>query len=85
MIGALVIGGNQVHDGTLAPVMLAVAVLTPLALHEALSTLIVSAQTRTRARAALQRVSEVLDAEPVGAGDLTDPGRAGRRPQPRGS
>ncbi|HEX5335811.1 MAG TPA: ATP-binding cassette domain-containing protein, partial [Propionicimonas sp.] len=43
-------------------------------LHEALSTLITSAQTRTRARAALQRVSEVLDAEPVGAGDLTDPG-----------
>jgi len=74
VIGALVIGGNQVHDGTLAPVMLAVAVLTPLALHEALSTLIASAQTRTRARAALQRVSEVLDAEPVGAGDLTDPG-----------
>ena len=74
VIGALVIGGNQVHEGTMAPVMLAVAVLTPLALHEALSTLIASAQTRTRARAALQRVSEVLDAEPVGAGDLTDPG-----------
>lgn len=74
VIGALVIGGNQVHDATLAPVMLAVAVLTPLALHEALSTLIASAQTRTRARAALERVSEVLDAEPVGAGDLTDPG-----------
>ncbi|HEY3406848.1 MAG TPA: thiol reductant ABC exporter subunit CydC [Propionicimonas sp.] len=74
VIGALVIGGNQVHEGTLAPVMLAVAVLTPLALHEALSTLIASAQTRTRARAALQRVSEVLDAEPVGAGDLADPG-----------
>jgi thiol reductant ABC exporter CydC subunit len=76
VIGALVIGGNQVHEGSLAPVMLAVAVLTPLALHEALSTLIASAQTRTRARAALQRVSEVLDAEPVGAGDLTDPGAA---------
>ncbi|HEY3337699.1 MAG TPA: thiol reductant ABC exporter subunit CydC, partial [Propionicimonas sp.] len=74
VIGALAIAGNQVHDGTLAPVMLAVAVLTPLALHEALSTLITSAQIRTRARAALQRVSEVLDAEPVGAGDLTDPG-----------
>ncbi len=74
VIGALVIGGNQVHDATMAPVMLAVAVLTPLALHEALSTLIASAQTRTRARAALERVSEVLDAEPVGAGDLTDPG-----------
>ncbi len=63
VIGALVIGGGQVAGGTLAPVMLAVLVLTPLALHEALSTLIASAQTRTRARAALDRVSEVLDAE----------------------
>ncbi|CAL8979964.1 Vitamin B12 import ATP-binding protein BtuD [Propionicimonas sp. T2.31MG-18] len=72
--GALVIGGNQVHDGTMAPVMLAVAVLTPLALHEALSTLILSAQTRTRARAALARVEAVLDTEPVGSGDLADPG-----------
>lgn len=72
--GALAIGGNQVHDGTMAPVMLAVAVLTPLALHEALSTLILSAQTRTRARAALARVEAVLDAEPVGSGDLADPG-----------
>ncbi len=68
--GALVIAGGQVHDGTLSPVLLAVAVLTPLALHEALSTLILAAQTRTRARTALDRVGEVLDAEPIGAGDL---------------
>jgi len=74
VIGALIIAGNQVHAGTLAPVFLAVAVLTPLALHEALSTLILSAQTSTRARAALNRVSEVLDAAPVGSGDLADPG-----------
>ncbi len=74
VIGALVIGGGQVRAGTMAPVMLAVAVLTPLALHEALSTLILSAQTRTRARAALHRVAEVLDAEPVGSGDLASPG-----------
>ena len=74
VIGALVIAGGQVHAGTMAPVMLAVAVLTPLALHEALATLILSAQTHTRARAALGRVAEVLDAEPVGSGDLTDPG-----------
>ncbi len=75
VIGALVIGGNQVAGHTMAPVMLAVGVLTPLALHEALSTLIASAQTRTRARAALRRVEEVLDAEPVGSGDVTDAGR----------
>jgi ATP-binding cassette subfamily C protein CydCD len=75
VIGALVISGHQVADGSMARVMLAVAVLTPLALHEALSTLITSAQARTRARAALQRVEEVLDADPVGSGDLADPGR----------
>ena len=74
VIGALVIGGSQVAAGTMPPVMLAVAVLTPLALHEALSSLILSAQTRTRARAALARVEAVLDAEPVGSGDRADAG-----------
>ncbi|MGC3953652.1 MAG: thiol reductant ABC exporter subunit CydC [Propionicimonas sp.] len=74
VIGALAIGGQQVVDGSLAPVMLAVLVLTPLALHEALANLIASAQTQTRARASLERVSEVLDAPPVGVGDRTDPG-----------
>ncbi|MCA0252436.1 MAG: thiol reductant ABC exporter subunit CydD [Actinobacteria bacterium] len=80
VIGALVIGGQQVASGTLAPVMLAVLVLTPLALHEALANLIASAQTHTRARAALDRVSEVLDAPPVGAGDRTDTGGHVDRP-----
>ncbi len=75
VIGALVIGGQQVADGTMGRVMLAVVVLTPLALHEALSTLILSAQVRTRARTALGRVEEVLEARPVGSGDLADPGR----------
>ncbi len=69
VIAALAIAGAQVSAGTLAPVLLAVAVLTPLALHEALSALILSAQTRTRARTALARVGELLEAEPVGAGD----------------
>lgn len=75
VIGALVIAGQQVQAGTLPRVLLAVAVLVPLALHESLATLIASAQTRTRARAALRRVADVLEAEPVGAGDLADPGR----------
>ena len=74
VIGALVIGGQQVVDGTLAPVMLAVLVLTPLALHEALANLIASAQAHTRARASLDRVSEVLEAPPVGSGDRADNG-----------
>lgn len=94
VVGALLIGGAQVVDGTLgagmvawmhqvvfinqpvppdfsmAATLLAVLVLTPLALHEALSTLVQAAQTQTRARAALARVEAVLDAEPVGRGDL---------------
>ncbi|MCW5952046.1 MAG: thiol reductant ABC exporter subunit CydC [Propionibacteriaceae bacterium] len=74
VIGALAIGGQQVASGELAPVMLAVLVLTPLALHEALANLISSAQTRTRARTALGRVGEVLDAPPVGVGDRNDLG-----------
>lgn len=80
VIGAVVIGGQQVADGSLAPVMLAVLVLTPLALHEALANLVAAAQTRTRSRAALDRVGEVLDAPPVGVGDRTDAGRPAERP-----
>ena len=54
--------------------LLAVLVLTPLALHEALSTLVQSAQTYTRAKVALGRVEELLAADPVGAGDLPSAG-----------
>jgi ABC-type transport system involved in cytochrome bd biosynthesis fused ATPase/permease subunit len=60
--------------------LLAVLVLTPLALHEALSTLIQAAQTRTRARAALRRVEAVLAAEPVGVGDVPAPAEAVQDP-----
>ena len=69
VIAALLIGAPQVADGTLQPVMLAVLVLTPLALHEVLSTLTQAAQSATRALASLGRVRQVLDAEPVGVGD----------------
>lgn len=69
VLAALLIGGPAVADGTLAPVLLAVLVLTPLALHEVLSTLTQAAQSATRAFASLSRVREVLDAEPVGRGD----------------
>lgn len=94
VIGALLIGSVQAHNGVLMPQMmdwisnlvflkatpppmyamqatvLAVLVLTPLALHEALSNLVQAAQVNTRAQAALARVEEILDAEPVGSGDL---------------
>lgn len=69
VIGALVIGGRQVADGSLPPVMLAVLVLTPLALHEVLSTLTQAAQSATRSTASLRRVRQVLDAPPIGVGD----------------
>lgn len=71
VIGCLIIGGQAVAAGTLPPVMLAVLVLTPLALHEVLSTLTQAAQTYTRAKVALSRVEAELEAPPVGAGDLT--------------
>jgi len=46
-----------------------VLVLTPLALHEVFGAFTGAAQTHTRAKAALQRVAEVLDAPQVGVGD----------------
>ena len=70
VVAALAIGGAQVAAGMLPPVMLAVLVLTPLALHEVMNILTQAAQTYTRARVALARVFEVLHAAPVGRGDL---------------
>ena len=66
-------GTLAVQAGTLDPRMLAVLALTPLALHEVLATFAQAAQTWTRAQAALGRISEVLEAPPVGTGDVTDP------------
>lgn len=70
VIASLLIGGQAVADGRLDRTMLAVLVLTPLALHEVLSTFTQAAQTYTRATVALERVEAVLDAPPVGVGDL---------------
>ncbi len=64
VIGALVIGGHAVALGTLPGVELAVLVLTPLALHEALEPLAEAAQTWTRVRSSLGRVGAVLDLPP---------------------
>lgn len=69
VIAALWIGGQAVVDDALAPRLLAVLVLTPLALHEVLGGLAQAAQTLTRARSALARVVDVLTAVPVGRGD----------------
>ena len=73
VVAALAIGGPAVVAGTLAPRLLAVIVLTPLALHEVFGAFSAAAQTWTRSRAALQRITDVLDADPIGAGDITVP------------
>ncbi|WP_203567868.1 thiol reductant ABC exporter subunit CydC [Aestuariimicrobium ganziense] len=70
VVAALWIGGHAVAAGELKPRLLAVLVLTPLALHEVFSTFTQSAQTFTRAGSALTRLAAVLDAEPVGRGDV---------------
>ncbi|HVK34480.1 MAG TPA: thiol reductant ABC exporter subunit CydC [Microlunatus sp.] len=69
VIGGLLVGAVQVISGVLAPVQLAVLVLTPLALHEVLSTLPAAALAWRRSRVALGRVREVLIAPTVGSPD----------------
>ncbi|MDO5734883.1 MAG: thiol reductant ABC exporter subunit CydC [Propionibacteriaceae bacterium] len=71
VVAALAIGGPAVVAGELHPRLLAVIVLTPLALHEVFAAFTSAAQTWTRSRAALERIIDVLDAEPVGSGDVT--------------
>lgn len=68
---ALWLGGQAVQEGRMAPRLLAVLVLVPLAMHEVLANLTQSAQTFTRTRTSLARLDEVLMAEPVGVGDVT--------------
>ena len=73
---ALWFGTAAVSAGELDPRFLAVLALTPLALHEVLSTFAQAAQTHTRARSALDRLGEVLAEPPVGRGDAV-PGEGG--------
>lgn len=77
VVTGLLLGTEAVRAGTLERPMLAVLVLTPLALHEVFTDFTRSAQTWTRTRAALDRVRELLDAPPVGAGDVPDTPTAG--------
>ena len=69
VVGGLLVGAVQVFAGTLSPVNLAVLVLTPLALHEVLSTLPAAALAARRSRSALARVREVLTAPSIGSPD----------------
>lgn len=72
VVAGLAIGGPAVRAGTLHPTALAVLALVPLALHEVLATFAQAAQTWTRARSALGRIAELLDADPIGTGDVPD-------------
>ncbi|MEU1287844.1 thiol reductant ABC exporter subunit CydD [Kitasatospora sp. NPDC005856] len=61
---AAAVGVQGVRDGLLAPVCLAVVVLTPLAAFEAVTGMPLAVQARQRSRAARARLDEVLSAEP---------------------
>ncbi|MCC2335607.1 thiol reductant ABC exporter subunit CydC [Cellulomonas wangsupingiae] len=76
VLAALVTGVPAVGAGLLAPVELAVVVLTPLAAFEATALLPAAAVQVQRSRAAAARVLALLDAaaEP-GVGDAAGPGR----------
>jgi len=66
---ALLIGGQAVVAGDMLARNLAILALVPLALHEVYADFTKAAQTLTRARTALGRVLDVLEAETVGVGD----------------
>ncbi|MDO5084401.1 MAG: thiol reductant ABC exporter subunit CydC [Arachnia propionica] len=76
VVAGLAIGAPAVVSGAMHPTFLAVLALTPLALHEVLATFASAAQTWTRARSALGRVAEMLEADPVGTGDVVPDGEA---------
>ncbi len=75
MVGSLALAVAATRAGRLDEVMVAVVTLTPLAAAEAVAALPAAATTLVRARAAAERVLELLDAEP--AGEARSP-RAGR-------
>ncbi|MDR0990844.1 MAG: thiol reductant ABC exporter subunit CydC, partial [Propionibacteriaceae bacterium] len=69
VIGGLWLGAAAVVAGDLNRTMVAVFVLTPLALHEVFANFAQAAQTQTRAGAALARVTTLMKAPSVGQGD----------------
>ncbi|SDS77406.1 thiol reductant ABC exporter subunit CydC [Microlunatus soli] len=60
VIGSMVVAGEAVARGDLAPVLLAVLALTPLALHEVVAALPAATQAGQRCRSALVRVQELI-------------------------
>ncbi|MEU8514545.1 thiol reductant ABC exporter subunit CydD [Kitasatospora sp. NPDC048722] len=78
---AAAVGLRGVHAGALAPVCLAVVVLTPLAAFEAVTGMPLAVQARQRSRAARARLDEVLEAEPAVA-EPADPAALPAQPLP---
>ncbi|MFJ7909698.1 thiol reductant ABC exporter subunit CydD [Kitasatospora sp. NPDC096204] len=74
---AAAVGVQGVRDGALAPVCLAVVVLTPLAAFEAVTGMPLAVQARQRSRAARARLDEVLSAEPP----VTEPAQPAALPE----
>lgn len=72
VVAALWFGTLAVTAHVLDPRFIAVLALTPLALHEVFGAFTQAAQTWTKSESALQRISEILEADPVGSGDVTD-------------
>jgi len=67
MLGCLVVGIQAVNDGRLAPVLLAVVTLVPLAVAEAVAALPEAAAGLVRAYSAAGRVADLLEAPPARA------------------
>ena len=80
VVSALLVGGQAVADGRIGGRILAVLVLTPRALHEVFGSFNAAAQTFTRARTALNRIVEILDAPTVGVGDSPTAESTGQSP-----
>jgi len=65
LVGCLVVGATAVRAGSLPPVMLAVVVLTPLAMVEVVAALPAAASAVARASAAAQRLWPLLTAPAI--------------------
>jgi thiol reductant ABC exporter CydC subunit len=72
----LLLGAHRVHTGALDPVLLAVLVLTPMALFEVLGMVPEAVRRLSTSRTTLARVFEVLDASPP----VAEPTSAGAVP-----
>jgi ATP-binding cassette subfamily C protein CydC len=73
VVGCLLVGVQAVSAGRMAPVLLAVVTLVPLAVAEVMATLPAAAVGLVRAGAAAERVAELLDAVPAfGAADVSE-------------